>query len=66
MPRNARAEKGGTADKERNIRSFAAKLYTERGNRDLVGIDSQKFKWFHKNNSEGTWNTIGGKHGREG
>lgn len=48
------AVKRGTADAERNIRSFAAKFYTEEGNWDVVGNDSHKTKWFRKNNSKKT------------
>jgi catalase len=32
----------GAADAERNVRGFALKFYTEEGNWDLVGNDSQK------------------------
>jgi Catalase len=46
--------KRGTANAEQNIRSFAAKFYTEEGNWDLVGNGSQKSKWFRKNNSKKT------------
>lgn len=37
----------GAADAERDVRGFALKIYTEEGNPDLVGNDSQKSKWFH-------------------
>jgi catalase len=37
----------GAADAERDVRGFALKIYTEEGNWDLVGNDSEKSKWFH-------------------
>ena len=37
-----RAGELGAADAERDVRGFALKFYTEEGNRDFVGSNSQK------------------------
>ena len=44
---------------------IAVKFCTEEGNWDLVSNDSQKFKWFHTEQLEANWSTIGEKHGRK-